>query len=443
MLDEEAESMLSDTPLDTDGWLEARRELGRFYLRQGRVSDAGSVLRALAGEASCQNSLDEEFRQIDQIREVLEIGDAGETCEIKIPEDGISHITQRRRFYRQTPCVPGRVAIVSTNLAAGGAERQATLTASCLSRLDAEVESVSFHTLSLRRGARNDFYLSTLRDSGIVVTRSPAAELGYFASHPSIEPHIRLLRLLPEDLAVATATWLIDFEERRPEVVHTWQDFASMGGTLAAILAGVPRIVISTRNTRPDNPYRRLKRYMHRAYSCFLNTEGIVLSNNSQSGATDYEQWLGLAPGKIEVVRNGLDVARLDHDRDLLAPEEIRKRLKIPSNAIIIGGVFRLSGEKRPILWVEAAALIAKRFPNAHFVICGDGTMRKEVIERAAELGIEGRVHLAGVQSPIAPWYRAMDLFLLASRKEGMPNVLLEAQCLGIPVVSRGCRWRQ
>jgi glycosyltransferase involved in cell wall biosynthesis len=115
---------------------------------------------------------------------------------------------------------------------------------------------------------------------------------------------------------------------------------------------------------------------------------------------------------------------------------DLRERLGIPSDAFVVGGVFRLSGEKQPLLWVEAARIVASKFKHCHFVLCGGGSLRQAVDNRVAEIGLSDRIHVIGVQSPIAVWYEIMDLCMLSSRNEGLPNVLLEAQYLGVPVVA-------
>ena len=102
----------------------------------------------------------------------------------------------------------------------------------------------------------------------------------------------------------------------------------------------------------------------------------------------------------------------------------------------MLGSVFRMSEEKRPLLWLDVAANVAAQRPDAHFVVCGDGPMRDEMRTYAAELGIADRVHLPGAQSNIGSWFKLMDVVMLTSRHEGLPNVLLEAQSLGVPVVA-------
>ena len=92
--------------------------------------------------------------------------------------------------------------------------------------------------------------------------------------------------------------------------------------------------------------------------------------------------------------------------------------------------------ETRPLLWVETAAEIIRREPRAHFLVLGDGPMRADMLSTAVRLGIANRLHLPGREDNIGSCYRAMDVVLLTSRHEGLPNVLLEAQSLGVPVVA-------
>src|SRR4029078_4819216 len=78
----------------------------------------------------------------------------------------------------------------------------------------------------------------------------------------------------------------------------------------------------------------------------------------------------------------------------------------------------------------------ARQLPQAHFLVFGDGPMRADMVSLATRLGIADRLHLPGREDDIGPRYKAMDVVLLTSRHEGLPNVLLEAQSLGVPVVA-------
>jgi glycosyltransferase involved in cell wall biosynthesis/Flp pilus assembly protein TadD len=233
----------------------------------------------------------------------------------------------------------------------------------------------------------------------------------------------------------AILSWHQEFIDHRPAVVHAWQDATCLTAVVAAVIAGVPRILLSTRSSRPDNPRRRLKRYMQRAYRAVMSLPSVEMLNNSRAGAADYEAWLDLEPGTVGVIYNGLDFDRLHDTGSDAEAAQHRQRLGIPADAPVLGGVFRMSEEKRPLLWVDTAAEVLRLVPAAHFVVAGDGPMRDDMVERATQLGLRRRLHLPG-HVQVASWFRLMDVVLLTSRMEGLPNVLLEAQSFGIPVVA-------
>ena len=194
-------------------------------------------------------------------------------------------------------------------------------------------------------------------------------------------------------------------------------------------------MVLSTRSVRPDNPRRRLKRFMQEGYQAMLGHPAVVVSNNSHAGARDYAEWLGIDPATIEVVYNGIDFDLLARSVDPRRTREVREELGIAADAPVIGSAFRMSEEKRPLLW-STRRQPSRRQPRAHFIVYGDGPMRADMQERCARLGIADRPHSAGRQDDIGSCYKAMNVVLLTSRHEGLPNVLLEAQSLGVPVVA-------
>ena len=84
---------------------------------------------------------------------------------------------------------------------------------------------------------------------------------------------------------------------------------------------------------------------------------------------------------------------------------------------------------------MQTAALLAAQAPNMHFVIFGQGRMRDAVLQAAERERISHRIILAGVTNDVLSAMSIMDVFLLTSFGEGLPNVLLEAQWVGTPVV--------
>jgi glycosyltransferase involved in cell wall biosynthesis len=96
----------------------------------------------------------------------------------------------------------------------------------------------------------------------------------------------------------------------------------------------------------------------------------------------------------------------------------------------------RLSEEKRPLLWVEVAEAVAARHHDVHFLLVGDGVQRPLVDARVAASRFADRFHLVGYERSPYDSLLAMSLLFLSSVSEGSPNVLIEAQAVGVPVVT-------
>lgn len=90
-------------------------------------------------------------------------------------------------------------------------------------------------------------------------------------------------------------------------------------------------------------------------------------------------------------------------------------------------------------LLIEAFARIADDHEDWDLVILGDGPERDALREQVRQLGVDGRIRLPGRAGNIGAWYSRADLFVLSSREEGFPNVLLEAMASGCPVVATRC----
>lgn len=221
----------------------------------------------------------------------------------------------------------------------------------------------------------------------------------------------------------------------RPEVLHLWMDECNIKCGLAAVALDVPRIVLGLRSFPPCN-FVLHQPYMREGYRWLVKQPNVVLVNNSHAGARAYEKWLGLEKGVVHVVHNGFDFDHATIAGYLEGREAYRARYGIPKGVPVVGTVIRLSEEKRPLLWLEIAALVYQRMPEVRFLIVGDGLMREAVEKRIAQKDLVGVVSLLGHQREPLAAMAAMDIFLLTSRVEGLPNVLVEAQMLGVPVVT-------
>jgi glycosyltransferase involved in cell wall biosynthesis len=138
---------------------------------------------------------------------------------------------------------------------------------------------------------------------------------------------------------------------------------------------------------------------------------------------------LGASAQRITTLRNGVD---LDFFRPMGKREEIRKRLNIRGFTVLsVGHLIERKGHDHVI---RALADL----PNVNLVIAGDGELRQSLRNLAVSVGVSDRVHWAGLLShqELVEYYNAVDALVLASSREGMPNVLLESLACGNPVVA-------
>jgi glycosyltransferase involved in cell wall biosynthesis len=357
-----------------------------------------------------------------------------ERADLRMPDLALLTLIRRAPPEPQ-PADARSIIMVYTSLGPGGAERQLANTVHGLSAVGTE------HDLVLMPAKDKDpvidrFHATGLATLPIRIDPCAGGPIDEARLHCALGPDaFDLLALLPRGLSEQVGVLTSRFLQCRPEVVHAWGDHRSITAGVAATLAGVPRIVLSGRTIATPGS-RAVPGYFRTVYRALLNRRGTVLLNNSGVGAVSYAEWLGVDSGRIRVIYNGIHVEALEGARDAQVTAAHRARLGLPADARVVGTAFRLGGVKRPLLWVRAAAEVARRVPQAHFVIVGDGPLRAETQSLARKLGIAERLHMPGLTRHVVPWFELMDVVLLTSEREGTSNTALEAQALGIPVVS-------
>jgi glycosyltransferase involved in cell wall biosynthesis len=418
--------------------------------RRGYIGQAASVLREGIGAAQTTSRLHELLAgfepDIAAMERVL-----GEVSEAKtVGEQALERILGEiaapgARAPDGSLSFLGVTAMITGSLGAGGAERQLTVTSRVLQRA-----AVSGHTLagydilgpvvvvcrSLQSRAGGDFFLHELQQEQIEVKEFQT--FPEFGGHPRHSLAGRWRQLMPY-LAPQIREGMVRLSDMlrvlAPQVVHIWQDGAVLTAGLAAALAKVPRIVLSARTLPPiDRPDRYQPEYPL-LYRSLLALPGVRLAANNRLTADRYAAWLGVSKERVAVVYNGLPVLST-------APLSDSARLfemfaaGTADTRVTVGGVLRFDANKRPMLWLDIAAALQREIGYARFILVGDGPLRQASMERAAQLGIRDRVLFAGHRRDVGFWLDHLDAFLLTSRHEGLPNVLIEAQMLGVPVVS-------
>jgi len=139
---------------------------------------------------------------------------------------------------------------------------------------------------------------------------------------------------------------------------------------------------------------------------------------------------------KIAVIHNAIDTDEWSRGR---VAADFRKELGFDSIGPVIGYVGRIMPEKDLVTWIQTAARVAAVYPEARFVLVGEGRnvrTQAQLEQLARALGIGDRVVFPGYREDLLSVYTAFDVFLLTSRREGLPNSVLEAMALRLPVVT-------
>lgn len=305
-----------------------------------------------------------------------------------------------------------------TNLDLGGAQTSVTLIARDLRRLGLDVH-LAYSTAGGRESLRHPLLEDTLRTAGVPLHDVPGMR--------------RSVRPLSD---AGAYRWLKRlFREVRPDVVHTHMSKAGILGRLAARAAGVPVVVHSARGWAFRGDYspamRRLYAWLERFLASRTDAIAAVSATTAEEGLS-----AGIGrPGQYGIIRTGIEVDRLVDVRGTGDPS-LREELGIPHGARIVGSVMGITPQKAPMDFAEVCRIVAGAEPDVHFVVVGDGELRSAFERRLAGMGLESRVRLAGLRADVGPFLGLFDVFLLTSRWEGLPRVVLEAVAAGVPVVA-------
>ncbi|MGD0406939.1 MAG: glycosyltransferase family 4 protein, partial [Candidatus Bathyarchaeia archaeon] len=159
----------------------------------------------------------------------------------------------------------------------------------------------------------------------------------------------------------------------------------------------------------------------------------IAVSNATKN----YVLSLGAKPEKVKVLRNGVDLVRF---RPLAGKrEEMRRKLGISQNSIVVLTVRRLVYKNGIDTLIESANIAVKKNPKIVFLVVGKGPDLNKVQMKINQLGIENNFRPTGfvTDEDLPFYYNAADFFALPSKSgEGLPLVALEAMACGLPVIA-------
>jgi glycosyltransferase involved in cell wall biosynthesis/tetratricopeptide (TPR) repeat protein len=418
------------------------------WLRElGQLEQAASILRLGVSEAETSSRLQRQLAELmPAIASAARVFGTADTAR------PVSEVALERIFDRVQAAAPvssglsfvGPVTMITGSLGSGGAERQLTATAVGLQSAAQEGRELGGYDVigpvkvicrSLSSRGDSAFFRPDLEAAGVQILEYH--DLPLYGGHPRrslLHDWQEMLNFLPPQIKDGTLRLADTLRAGGAEVVHVWQDGSIFSTAVAAVLARAPRIVLSVRSLPPIDRVERHRPEFLTLYKRLLAHPAVRLTANSRQSAARYAQWLGAPAHRVGVIHNGVSALPnrpLDDSLQLL--RQLRERAG--AGGCTVGTVMRFDVNKRPTVWLDVAAALLRRRPDASFIMVGDGPLLAASQEHAERLGIAQRVLFTGRRRDVGFWLEQLDALMLLSRHEGLPNVLIEAQLAGAPVL--------
>ncbi|PIE13705.1 MAG: hypothetical protein CSA68_11340 [Rhodobacterales bacterium] len=440
---------------DLDAWI--RPMLSRLpdaaplrlsYIRslydQGRFYEAFEQVNALPEDLKLSAS---QQKMIDAIEQKSQVMSGSELVD---RDDIIARLAVLAQSYPVRPRSPegrlGNVVFFTGQLGAGGAERQLTRIATAMHTARRESGHINGTKLAgdirvcvrhVNAATSSDFFLPVLQEAEVDVTTLVDTPMVGVEDLPAyIDQEFRdLLELMPRDLMENTCKLIQYFRENETEVAYLWQDGGVMASALAALAAGVPCIIASFRGKPPNMRPELMRQHMPVLFKTLATQTRVRFSANNNSSARSYEEWLGMENGAIQVIYNATPPILPDGTpQDEEWWEDVCARSPQCTQTVL--GVFRYDHNKRPKFWIETAMELARQNSHIRFVIVGAGVELAQCRVMVEAAGMQDRIFLAGARSHVGYFMHNADLLMHLARMEGLPNVIIEAQLSGLPVLA-------
>jgi glycosyltransferase involved in cell wall biosynthesis len=229
----------------------------------------------------------------------------------------------------------------------------------------------------------------------------------------------------------------------RPDVLHTHNPKPGLYGRILGRMTRVPIVVNTVHGLYATPDDRFLKKALVYALEAFAARFSDAELVQSSEDLALLNKWHIAPQGKARLLGNGVDLQRFNPDRpDGQSRQALRAELGIADGQIVVGIVGRLVEEKGFVELFTAASCLDSQY---QLVVVGPTDAAKGdaltpgVIATARASG----VRFLGMRTDVDELYRAMDIFVLPSHREGFPRAAMEAAAMGLPVVAsdiRGCR---
>jgi len=209
-------------------------------------------------------------------------------------------------------------------------------------------------------------------------------------------------------------------------IMHSHEFATNVYASVLSSLTGVPIVATAHGKNYYGDKWRRRAAYR------FVARQSTMVAVSGDLKRFLMER-IGIPPGNIRVVHNGIDLSRYKIQEGNYA---VRAELGIRRDQRVIGTVGNLFAVKGQTYLLKACKALVGEFPTFVLLIAGEGDQLDLLRKEASDLGIAGNVQFLGFRDDVPSLLQAMDVFVLPSLSEGLPLSILEALALKKPVVA-------
>ena len=300
--------------------------------------------------------------------------------------------------------------------------------AQVVTRMD--IGGVPDHVMTLIRELRRDFDITVICGDIDEMHRRELTEMDVPIENV---PFRRLLSPLADIKAFLAL--LAFYRAQQFDVVHTHMSKAALIGAIAAVCARTPAVVNTAHNLgfiALPQPFLRLLFWVY-DFVLLRAAMDAVITVSAKVRERILQTRL-LPRARVFAVHNGMSAQKMDVPESDAAAR--RAEFGVSPSEILIVSVARLVWFKGLDNLVSAMPLLLAKCPGVRIVVAGDGPLRDELARQAEDLGVGGRLELAGERRDIPAILAAADIFVLPSVSEGLPISIMEAMAAGKPVVA-------
>lgn len=208
------------------------------------------------------------------------------------------------------------------------------------------------------------------------------------------------------------------------DIIHAHTSHTHTLACLAQRLARQAHVVVSRRVDFPPRP-GRFNRWKYNAPDRIIAISGCIYNILHQYGVSE---------DKLRLVHSAIDPTRFACNEIQPFNEYVIANEKMTGP--LLGNVAALAPHKDQATLIEAMPEVLTQYPDAHLLIAGEGKLRNELEKKISDMGLQDNIHLTGFIEDIPGFLKALDVFILSSKEEGLGTSVLDAMACHVPVIA-------